>query len=175
MPEKDIEIKRLGIEDAALLSKTATAAYSDHYLHLWYDGGRWYLQTYFTAARFAEELHDSNAWFFLIHYKAEPAGFLKLNIDNPSPDGNNNALELERIYLTKKWSGKGVGAYVLRFTFDMAKQQGKEVVWLKVMDSSTGPIRFYQKMGFEICGTYLLHFPEMKEALRGMYIMQRKL
>lgn len=173
MPDKNLEIKRLGVEDAALLSVVATRAYNDHYLQLWYDGGRWYLETYFTVARFEEELRDANAWFFLIFYKEEPVGFLKLNIDNPSPDGNKNALELERIYLTKAAGGKGIGTQLLYFTFNLAKRQEKEMVWLKVMDSSTGPIRFYEKMGFQICGTYRLSFPEMKQELRGMYIMQK--
>jgi GNAT superfamily N-acetyltransferase len=171
--ENDIEIKRIGTTDAALLSDVATRAYSGHYLHLWHDGGRWYLQTYFTAARFEEELHDADAWFFLVYYKKEAVGFLKLNIDKPAPNGNQNALELERIYLTESASGKGIGTYLLNFTLDIAKQMAKEVVWLKVMDSSTGPIRFYKKMGFKICGTYLLSFPVMKEAVRGMYIMEK--
>lgn len=175
MPENDIEIKRLYIADAALLSTIAARAYSDHYLHLWHDGGRWYLQTYFTAARFEEELHDANAWFFLIYYKKEAVGFLKLNTDKRAPDGNQNALELERIYLTKEASGKGIGTYLLNFTLAIAKQKAKDVVWLKVMDSSTGAIRFYEKMGFEICGTFLLHFAVMKKELRGMYIMQKHL
>lgn len=163
------------MQDADTLSRIATQAYSDHYLYFWYDGGQWYLQTYFTAAQFEEELYDANALFFLIYYKKEAVGFLKLNIDKPSPDGNVNALELERIYLTKKASGKGLGTHLLHFIFDIANEKNKEVVWLKVMDSSTGPIRFYEKMGFRICGTHLLHFPQMKEELRGMYIMQKKL
>lgn len=170
-----IELQRLYVEDAALLSAVATKAYSDHYLHLWYDGGRWYLQTYFTVARFEEELRDANALFFLIYDAENPVGFLKLNTDKPSPDGNRNALELERIYLTAEASGKGIGTYLVHFTLDIAKQQRNEIVWLKVMDSSTGPIAFYKKMDFEICGTYLLSFSELKKELRGMYIMQKNL
>src|SRR5215204_5682832 len=123
MPQEAIEIKRLGIKDGALLSAIATRAYSDHYLHLWYDGGAWYLQTYFTPARFEEELHDPNAWFFLVYYHGEAVGFLKLNLDKPAPNGNK-ALELERIYLTNEASGKGIGAHLLQYTFDIARQQG---------------------------------------------------
>ena len=175
MPDKDIKIQRLYVQDATLLSRIATKAYSDHYLYLWYDEGQWYLQTYFTAARFEEELRDANAWFFLIYHEEKPVGFLKLNIDKPSPGGNNNALELERIYLTKEANGNGIGTRAIDFTFDIARQKKKEVVWLKVMDSSTGPIRFYEKMGFQICGPYRLSFTQMKEELRGMYIMQKKL
>ncbi len=40
------------------------------------------------------------------------------------------------------------------------------------MDSSTAAIAFYKKFGFEVCGTYHLNFPQMKEELRGMYIMK---
>jgi ribosomal protein S18 acetylase RimI-like enzyme len=175
MQQETIAIKRLEIRDAGLLSAVAVRAYSDHYLPLWYDGGQWYLQTYFTQARFEEELQDANAWFFLVTYRNEAVGFMKLNMSKQSPGSNNKALELERIYLTEKASGRGIGTHLLHFTFDIARQHGKKLVWLKVMDSSNGPIRFYKKMGFEICGTHRLSFVQMKEEVRGMYIMQKKL
>lgn len=168
-----VAFKRLSEADAALLSDIATRAYSDHYLHLWYDGGAWYLQTYFTVTRFKEELRDTNAWFFCIYYNTNAVGFLKLNIDKPLTGATGNALELERIYLTNEARGQGIGTKAVEFTMEIAAQQQKELVWLKVMDSSGNAIRFYQRLGFEICGTYRLTFAQLKEDLRGMFIMKK--
>lgn len=43
------------------------------------------------------------------------------------------------------------------------------------MDSSNGPIAFYTKMGFQLCGTTRLSFEQMKEELRGMVIMKKEI
>jgi GNAT superfamily N-acetyltransferase len=173
--DTDIEIRKISVADADVLSAVAIKAYTDHYLHLWHDTGEWYIHKSFAAKNLLPELQDSNACFFLIYYKEELVGFLKLNIDAPSPDQDANALELERIYLTKNASGRGIGKYVLDFVFEIARSQNKNIVWLKVMDSSTDPIRFYKKNGFEICGAHRLDFPQMKEEFRGMYMMKKYL
>jgi GNAT superfamily N-acetyltransferase len=168
----DIEIRRISASYVALLSDTAIRAYSDHYLHLWYDKGEWYINKSFSEQNLLSELVDVNALFFIIYFNNEAVGFLKLNIDAPLEE-EISALELERIYLTKAASGKGIGKFVLDFVFEVAKDQNKKLVWLKVMDSSSEAIRFYENNGFQICGTYHLDFSEMKEEFRGMYIMQK--
>src|SRR6266498_2066745 len=76
-----IEIKRIGVDDAALLSDVAICAYSDHYLHLWHDEGKWYIEKSFSVESLLHELGDANAWFYIIYYNKEAVGFLKLNID----------------------------------------------------------------------------------------------
>jgi len=172
IPGDDIKIRRIGAANVALLSDVAVRAYSDHYLHLWYDKGEWYIDKSFSVKNLLRELEDENARFSIIYCNEEAVGFLKLNIDAPLQD-EENALELERIYLTKAASGKGIGKFVLDFVFQIAKEQNKNLVWLKVMDSSTDAIGFYKNNGFEICGTHHLDFPEMKEEFRGMYVMRK--
>ncbi len=60
-------------------------------------------------------------------------------------------------------------------TIKIAKENNKELVWLKAMDTSEASIAFYKKMGFTITGTYTLPHQLMKEELRGMVIMQKLL
>ncbi|MBI1782128.1 MAG: GNAT family N-acetyltransferase [Sphingobacteriales bacterium] len=171
-----IQIKPITKADAALLSEVAVKAYCDHYLHLWYDGGKWYLNRCFTEEVLSSELADTNNLFFITYLNNEAVGFLKIKIDSlldSEPD--KNAIELERIYLTKTASGKGIGKKLVELSFSIAKEYNKQLIWLKAMDTSTGPIAFYQQMGFELCGTYHLDFEQMKEELRGMVIMKKEL
>lgn len=170
----NIEIKRIGIEDVALLSDIAIRAYCDHYKHLWYDEGKCYAKKSFSKENLLNELKDKNAWFFIILLNNEAVGFLKLNIDAPLRE-NTNALELERIYLTKSATGKGIGKYVFYFVMDIAKECNKKLIWLKVMDSSADAIAFYKKMGFEIFDVTRLDFEMMKPEFRGMYLMKREI
>lgn len=171
-----LSIKKLESEDAGILSAVALAAYADHYLDLWYDFGRWYMNKYFSVDRLTAELNDNNAFFYLVFFKGVPVGFLKLNKDAPLAGYDaKEALELERIYLKNETTGLGIGKQLLDLTTRVAEENNKKVVWLKAMDSTKGAIMFYNKMGFKITGTHTLKHPLMKEELRGMVIMIKKL
>lgn len=174
MSNPSIRLQQLFADDAQLLSEVAIKAYRDHYLNFWYDDGAWYIAKYFSASSLRQELSDDNALFFLVYHKESPVGFLKINTNAALAGGPKEALELERIYLTKNASGKGIGSYVLNFIFDIARSKNKKLVWLKVMDSSEA-VNFYKQHGFEICGTHHLDFTQMKQGLRGMFIMKKYL
>ncbi|MGI8634721.1 MAG: GNAT family N-acetyltransferase [Segetibacter sp.] len=173
---KDIAIARVEAKDASFLSEVALKAYADHYLHLWHDGGLWYMNKFFAVEQLASEINNQNSRFYIAFFKGTPVGFLKINI-HASLNGfeDKNALELERIYLNKQATGKGIGRELVDLTFKIAAENNKNIVWLKAMDTSNGPIAFYKKMGFEIKGTHRLKHPLMKEDLRGMVVMIKEL
>ncbi|MCX6216093.1 GNAT family N-acetyltransferase [Spirosoma sp.] len=174
--QQTLRYEVLSVADASRLSEVAIRAYCDHYLHLWHDAGSWYLARSFTTEALAQELLDENARFYLIHLDEEPIGFLKLNRLKPSPcEPSLNALELERIYLQKTVTGKGIGTKIVQFVLDHARQIGRQVVWLKAMESSQDAIAFYQRMGFLLCGTSKLSFEAMREEYRPMVTMQQML
>jgi ribosomal protein S18 acetylase RimI-like enzyme len=169
---EEISIKTVEPKDADFLSEIAVKAYKDHYLDLWYDEGKWYLENHLSAKKLGSELQDENARFYISFLHNAPVGFLKLNINAPLAGfEENNSLELERIYLNKEAEGKGIGRQLVELTFKIAEQNNKDLVWLKAMDTSEGPIAFYNKMGFKIIGTHRLRHRLMKEELRGMVLM----
>ncbi len=61
----NICLKQIGVQDVALLRQVALQAYCDHYLHLWHDGGAWYIDRSFSIEQLTQELADENANFFL--------------------------------------------------------------------------------------------------------------
>lgn len=174
MSSTGFAITPITANDIEMLQHVALQAYRERYLHLWYDSGEWYMHKSFSKGQLSAELSDTNARFFMVHDKGIAVGFVKINVDAPF-EGEENALELERIYFIKAAGGKGIGAAAVQFVFELAKSQGKKLVWLKVMDSSTPVIAFYKKQGFVICGNYRLDYVEMKEELRGMYVMKKEL
>ena len=171
-----ITIRKINSLDAALLANTALTAYCDHYLHLWFDKGEWYIKKSFTKEVLQLELDDTNNLFYIAYEGDQPVGFLKLRIHAVlERDNTKNGLELERIYLTKAASRKGIGKQLMELSLSIARQYQKEIIWLKAMDSSIGPIAFYRQMGFELCGLTRLSFEQMKEEYRGMVIMKKEL
>lgn len=169
-----VTIKPVTVNDVELLRAVALQSYREHYLHLWYDNGAQYIAENFNLQQLTEELQDDNARFFMVYTQNDPCGFIKVNIDAPLNDVTN-ALELERIYFKQSAGGKGLGGQAVEYVFALAKKLGKQLVWLKVMDTSTKPMAFYERMGFKVCGTYYLPHDQMKVELRGMYIMKKEL
>ena len=168
-------IKPCTESDIPDLMRVARKSYDEHYLHLWYDGGAWYLQNNFTRQQFTQELADTNAVLFLIFEEEIPVGFIKLNINKSYKNFSAaEALELERIYFVQSSAGRGLGKATINFVSEYARQKNKSIVWLKTMNSAPS-LEFYKKVGFGIDSDYTLAYPLMKVELRGMYVMVKNL
>src|SRR5436309_9735784 len=112
----EFTISKCTLTDAEEVSEIAVRAYRDHYLYLWKDDGSWYVNRSFTVPQFQKELIDPNAAFFLLKEKNVDVGFMKLNLEEPLQGFELfSALELERIYLLKSASRKGLGRKALEF------------------------------------------------------------
>ena len=168
-------IKTCSEGDISTLVDVAVRSYRQHYTYLWYDDGEKYIAENFSAENFRSQLRDENVAMFLIYLNDEPVGFLKLNINKGYEQYDaKNSLELERIYLLHKISGKGIGTEVLGFVTEFSRNKNKKYIWLKVMDSSKAT-DFYTRAGFQIIGKWQLGFPEMKIEFRGMHVMIREI
>ena len=170
-----LEIQPITFADLETLAEVATQAYFDHYKHLWYDEGAWYAQKCFNTQQLSEEITDIRNLFFMAIFNTKPVGFLKLRPENQLAEQEGIGFEIERIYLTKEVTGKGIGRKIMEFGIEMARQQNKDYAWLKAMDSSKDAIRFYESLGFQICGTSRLDFEQMKSEFLGMVAMRKNL
>ncbi|WP_041693985.1 MULTISPECIES: GNAT family N-acetyltransferase [Emticicia] len=170
-----LKIQTINNSDIEVFSEVATRAYFDHYKHLWFDHGQWYAQRCFNTQQLSDEMADDKNLFFFAIVNEIPVGFLKLRPQNQLADQKGVGFEIERIYLTNEATGQGIGRKLMDFAIEMARQQQKDYVWLKAMDSSQNAIRFYESLGFEICGTSRLTFEQMKEEYKGMVTMKKNL
>jgi diamine N-acetyltransferase len=177
-------------KDVAELSEIAHHAYTDHYTYLWHDEGAWYIQRMYNEAQLLSEIRDPNVAYFIVSQNNIPLGFIKLKKDYPLSIGAsgltfghgkgskialNNALYIDRIYFVKEATGKGIGKVCFDFIEKIALTEKKDSLWLMAMDSSIEAIRFYEKQGFEKCGSWSLDFEIMKPELRGMGIFYKQL
>jgi GNAT superfamily N-acetyltransferase len=159
--------------DADAISEIATRAYRDYYLYLWNDDGRWYINRSFRPQVIAEEMQNLNAAYYMLTLNEDPIGFIKLNIDQPLIGYQHlNCIELERIYLLKSASRHGFGRQAMEFCFAFGQKRNKDLIWLKSMDTSDA-LHFYNRLGFEECGTFTLDFELMKREYRGMKVLMK--
>jgi diamine N-acetyltransferase len=168
-------IRRSDLEDIPVIISIALQSYLNNYTFLWHDNGVGYMQLCFNNDRLAGEFADSNSAFFLIYENQEAVGYLKLNINKAIGSFSaDNAIELERIYLLKKASGRGIGKKAMEFVKTYALTKNKKILWLKTMENSDA-LAFYKKQGFVFFGEELLTFPEMKDEFRKILTLYKEI
>ena len=174
-----IKIQRATISDVAIIVDLARNIYKEYYLHLWHNGGaKWYMENYaYSPEKIRAELMNSNNEYFIATENGIEQGYMKINLNEQLAGyETQNALEVERIYLYKKATGKELGKELMQTAMNRARELKKDIIFLKAMDSSTGALEFYKKLGFEICGRLQLPLPAyhlMKEEYRGMVILKK--
>ena len=174
-----IEIKKIDRTSAEVLSTLAKSIYVHHYAHLWLAGGMdWYMNEYaYPISKITNEIENKNCLHYIAYVNNEPVGYLKINIDAAIKDGDKKeGIELERIYIDATAVNKGLGTYLMKFVFDIAKSYQKKYIFLKAMDTAQLAMQFYTKMGYELVGAFRLSdttFHLMKEEYRGMYILKK--
>ncbi|WP_440870232.1 GNAT family N-acetyltransferase [Staphylococcus shinii] len=123
-----------------------------------------YLKTAFTSERMVEELKNPNSYFYFIYFKNELAGYLKLNLSNAQTEeieGNN--IEIERIYILRKFQKNGLGKELYKQALKLAKDLECENIWLGVWEKNENAIQFYKKLGFYKIGEHVFFMGDEKQ------------
>lgn len=108
-----------------------------------------YLETSFSTEKLTSELNDENSEFYFAKINKEVVGYLKLNTGLSQTEiKDENALEIERIYVLKDFHGKKVGQILYEKAIEIASQKNVDYVWLGVWENNLRAIKFYQKNGF---------------------------
>jgi ribosomal protein S18 acetylase RimI-like enzyme len=77
-------------------------------------------------------------------------GYLKINTGLSQTEiVEGNALEIERIYVSKDFHGKKVGQALYNKAIAIAIEKNVDYVWLGVWENNLRAIGFYRKNGFE--------------------------
>ena len=132
-----------------------------------------YLAEAYDRDKLLGELRDGHEQFFFLYADGKLAGYLKLNEAPSQSDVNDGAsLEIERIYVSAAFQGKGLGSFLMEQAVCMAKERGKQYVWLGVWERNEKALRFYRSNGFYAIGK---HSFIMGDDRQTDYIMRKDL
>ena len=113
------------------------------------DDMRKYLAEAFSVEKLMAELNDKNTEFYFALLHGQVIGYLKINTGASQTElHNENALEIERIYVLKDFHGKAVGQLLYEKAIQLARQIKAAYVWLGVWEENPRAIHFYRKNGF---------------------------
>ncbi len=120
-----------------------------------------YISEKLSLSQLATELKDENALFYFIKSTNEVIGYLKLNMGASQTELKDDcALEIERIYVLKKFHGKNIGAQLLEKAIQVAKELDKNFIWLGVWENNQRAIQFYTKNRFVVFDKHLFTLGE---------------
>ena len=115
-----------------------------------------YLAEGFSEEKLVAEFNDLNSEFYFALLDDSVIGYLKLNYGQSQTEiKDNDALEIERIYVLKEFHGKKVGQLLYERAMQVGQQMNASYVWLGVWEKNPRAIRFYRKNGFVEFGKHI--------------------
>jgi ribosomal protein S18 acetylase RimI-like enzyme len=109
-----------------------------------------YLTESFNPDQILKEFNIEGSFFYFAEIKNQIAGYLKINAgDAQNENFNPNWMEIERIYVLRKFQSKGIGKRMVDFALKKADKHHSEFVWLGVWENNLTAKYFYRKLGFE--------------------------
>ena len=146
-----ITIRTAGISDAALIADMSRETFYDTFAaDNTPDNMAKFMNEQFSREKLMAEVGESSSVFLLAYDGIVPVGYARMREGERRPEFNgDSAIEIARIYATKKAIGKGIGKALMTQCIEIAKTRGRSIIWLGVWEKNIRAIDFYTRWGFE--------------------------
>lgn len=110
-----------------------------------------YTSVAFTQEKVLSELNNPDSRFYFAKDGDEIAAYIKLNFNSAQNEfKDQNAVEIERIYVSRAHHKKQIGSQLINFTFNIALNKKLDYIWLGVWEHNHRAIAFYERNGFQL-------------------------
>jgi ribosomal protein S18 acetylase RimI-like enzyme len=153
----DPVVRHATAEDAALLAELGARTFEETFAaDNRPEDMSAYLVSSFGRAQLAAELADPQSLFLIAEIQEAAAGYAKLRAGvAPERVTSKKPIELERLYVSLEWLGRGVGAALMRVCIAEAVQKGYRTIWLGVWENNQRARTFYRKWNFREVGEHI--------------------
>ncbi|GGF98400.1 spermidine/spermine N(1)-acetyltransferase [Paenibacillus albidus] len=160
-----INITKCTFEDLGLLQEISVETFNETFMNQNSpENMKTYLEKSFNLTQLEKELSNIASEFYFIYSNEEIAGYLKVNTNDAQTEiMGNDSLEIERIYIRKKFHKQGLGSYLLNKAIEVAIKRNKEKLWLGVWEKNESAITFYKKMDFVQTGAHSFYMGDEEQ------------
>jgi ribosomal protein S18 acetylase RimI-like enzyme len=146
----EIVINKIGIEQIEQLQQIGRQTFEETFAESnSAENMAKYLEEAYSHEKLSAELNDPSSFFYFAILDQKVIGYLKLNMGGSQTEvKDNDALEIERIYVLKEFHGKKVGQLLFDKAITIAKEHHVAYIWLGVWEENKKAIQFYSKNGF---------------------------
>ncbi len=148
---QNLIIRRADVGDAKLLSLLSAVTFSDTFTGTCTaEDMRNYIRENYAESVIENELEDMNDFYFIAYLNDKPVGYMRIKEEKSDVPviSRYKSIELKRIYVLKEYHAKKVGAAMMDFAFDFAKEKKYRLMWLGVWEHNERAKAFYKKYGF---------------------------
>jgi diamine N-acetyltransferase len=151
-----ITIRKVEIAEADTLLVLSKKTFYEFFAHLNDEANmEAYASVAFTPQCILDQLTNPDSEFYFALYEDDIVGYMKLNFNDAQNEfKDNDALEIERIYVSGEHHGKRIGKLLLDFAINIARNKQFDYVWLGVWEHNYKAMGFYEHNGFELCGSH---------------------
>jgi ribosomal protein S18 acetylase RimI-like enzyme len=156
MQNSTLNIRRARVEDAKLLAELGAQTFAETFT----DDNKpedmaAYLAASFNLEKLTVELTDPLSIFFIAEGGGHAAGYAKIHAGE-ALEGveNQKPIELVRLYVSRKWLGRGVGQALMQRCLNEARKLGFQTIWLGVWEHNSRALAFYRKWDFHEVGEH---------------------
>ena len=152
-----LRIRIAGAGDAEMIADLARRTFYESFAAVnTEENMRIYLEEQYTREKAMAEVVAPGRIYILAYLGDEVAGYASLREAEP-PRGleGEKTIEIGQLYAEQMLIGKGVGAFLMQACLDIAKERGRDWVWLGVWTQNHRAKAFYSKWGFEPFGEHI--------------------
>jgi len=157
MDNSTLDIRCARIEDAKLLAELGAQTFAETFTEdNTPEDMAAYLAASFNLEKLTAELTDPLSLFFIAEVDGHAAGYAKIHAGEASQGvEGQKPIELVRLYVSRKWLGRGVGQALMQRCLNKAREQGFQTIWLGVWEHNSRALAFYRKWDFHEVGEHV--------------------
>jgi ribosomal protein S18 acetylase RimI-like enzyme len=146
----DIQIKRVTVEDLDSLQQISIQTFVETFASSNSEENmKKYEEEALAIDKLMAELNNPDSEFYFAVINENVIGYLKINFGAAQTEKQNeNAMEIERIYVLSSYHGKKLGQLLYDHAIQIARDKNCRYVWLGVWEENHRAIQFYKKNGF---------------------------
>jgi ribosomal protein S18 acetylase RimI-like enzyme len=154
MTEVDIEIRDGLSSDAEVLANIGATSFTQAYGSHSNDADlESHISNYFNSSFVRDEIEQQNCRYLLSTVNGSPAGIAKFRpAPCPVADGEQNAIELQQLYVLADMQGYGLGRRLVACLIDAARHTNANGIWLSAWQFADWATGFYRNIGFREIG-----------------------
>ena len=142
------DFKECKIEDIKELQELSRTTYLNSFCKILNENDvKIYAMSKYSLENLKTELEDKTTQFLFLTLNNETIGYMKYNHNSPRL---KNSLDIDRIYLSHKYKGKGFGTTLLQKAETIAKEKNKSHLTLGVLKLNKPAVSFYEKNNFSV-------------------------
>ena len=153
----DLRIKKVLVSEVNLLQNIAKETFVESFAEFnTLEDMEIYIEKEFSSEKLTQAIQHLDVGFYFAMIGSNVLGYMRINSGQSQTDINDeNSLEIERIYILKKYQSKKVGQKLLNKALEIAKKKKNNFLWLGVWENNFGAINFYKSHEFQEFGTHV--------------------